>query len=261
MFELTPFVFDENMIRVLPDENGNLWFVAKDVALALGYQWNGQDCIEHVPEEWRRVRSVLTHCRGKQETWILSEQGLYFFLGRSDKPRALPFQKWIAGEVLPALRKTGRYELPGAPSPEDETEPARPALCPPPVSGLREALCLRPGVRRVLWGQALQTARLENAGIPTALTWFRFLCRLSSEEGPATDVWKRVEDFMDDCLVRAKGQSVASNVVYGTFRRWWLDNGQGHIPGQKFVGSVLRSRFQVLKSSVMRYQNCALRNE
>lgn len=191
----------------------------------------------------------------------VSESGLYSLIFRSRKPEAKRFRKWVTAEVLPALRKTGRYELPGAPSPEDETEPARPVLCPPPVSGLREALCLRPGVRRVLWGQALQTARLENAGIPTALTWFRFLCRLSSEEGPATDVWKRVEDFMDDCLVRAKGQSVASNVVYGTFRRWWLDNGQGHIPGQKFVGSVLRSRFQVLKSSVMRYQNCALRNE
>jgi prophage antirepressor-like protein len=35
---------------------------------------------------------------------------LYFFLGRSDKAKALPFQKWLAGEVLPAIRKTGRYE-------------------------------------------------------------------------------------------------------------------------------------------------------
>jgi len=40
---------------------------------------------------------------------VLAEQGLYFFLGRSDKPAALPFQKWIAGEVLPSIRKTGEY--------------------------------------------------------------------------------------------------------------------------------------------------------
>ena len=38
-----------------------------------------------------------------------SEQGLYFFLGRSDKPTALPFQKWLAGDVLPSIRKTGGY--------------------------------------------------------------------------------------------------------------------------------------------------------
>lgn len=44
----------------------------------------------------------------------LTEQGLYFFLGRSDKPKALPFQKWLAGEVLPAIRRTGRYVAPSA---------------------------------------------------------------------------------------------------------------------------------------------------
>ena len=39
---------------------------------------------------------------------MLSEQGVYFFLARSDKPKALPFQMWLAGDVLPTLRKTGR---------------------------------------------------------------------------------------------------------------------------------------------------------
>lgn len=39
------------------------------------------------------------------------EPGLYWFLGRSDKPKALPFQKWIYGEVLPSIRKTGGYDL------------------------------------------------------------------------------------------------------------------------------------------------------
>ena len=41
----------------------------------------------------------------------LSEQGLYFFLARSDKERALPFQKWIAGEVIPSIRRTGQYSV------------------------------------------------------------------------------------------------------------------------------------------------------
>ncbi|CAK0754896.1 hypothetical protein CCP4SC76_2580001 [Gammaproteobacteria bacterium] len=59
------------------------------------------------------VRSVLTP-GGIQEINILREQGLYFFLGRSDKPGALPLQKWVAGEVIPSIRKTGQYALPGA---------------------------------------------------------------------------------------------------------------------------------------------------
>jgi anti-repressor protein len=89
--------------------NGEPMFVAKDVAEKLGYTWKGiSGTIPHVPEEWRGVCSVQTPF-GTQEVICLSEQGLYFFLGRSDKPAALPFQKWIAGEVLPSIRKHGMY--------------------------------------------------------------------------------------------------------------------------------------------------------
>ena len=49
---------------------------------------------------------------GTQNMWCLSEPGLYFFLNRSDKPKALPLQKWVAGEVLPSIRKTGGYSIP-----------------------------------------------------------------------------------------------------------------------------------------------------
>ena len=66
------------------------WFVAKDVCEALGYQWNGAARIAHVPEEWKRVTSVVTLRGDEQNMQLLSEQGLYFFLGRSDKPAALP---------------------------------------------------------------------------------------------------------------------------------------------------------------------------
>lgn len=92
------------------------WFVAKDVCEALGYQWNGAARIAHVPEEWKRVTSVVTLRGDEQNMHLLSEQGLYFFLGRSDKPAALPYQKWIAGEVLPSIRKTGAYSVPSAPA-------------------------------------------------------------------------------------------------------------------------------------------------
>ena len=90
------------------ERNGEPWFVAKDIAEILGYVWNGTQRISHIPEEWRGVTSVVTPS-GNQEMSVISEQGLYFFLNRSDKPSALPFQKWIAGEVLPSIRKHGGY--------------------------------------------------------------------------------------------------------------------------------------------------------
>jgi phage antirepressor YoqD-like protein len=87
--------------------DGELYFVAKDVAERIGYKWQ-PNIIGHVPEEWRGINPINTPY-GIQEVITLSEQGLYFFLARSDKPAALPFQKWIAGEVLPSIRRTSGY--------------------------------------------------------------------------------------------------------------------------------------------------------
>lgn len=44
---------------------------------------------------------------------VLTEQGLYFYLDRCDKPAALKYQMWIAGEVVPSIRKHGAYMTPG----------------------------------------------------------------------------------------------------------------------------------------------------
>jgi prophage antirepressor-like protein len=104
---LTVFNYKNKNVRttLIDDEP---WFVAKDIAEVLGYTWNGSQRIAHIPEEWRGVTSVVTPF-GKQEMAVISERGLYFFLGRSDKSTALPFQKWFAGDVMPQIRKTGSY--------------------------------------------------------------------------------------------------------------------------------------------------------
>lgn len=105
--EVQLFNFERAQVRVVTLD-GEPWFVAKDLSDALGYAWNGTARISHVPAEWRGVTSVVTPS-GVQDMAVLSEQGMYFFLARSDKPAALPMQKWVAGEVLPSIRKTGSY--------------------------------------------------------------------------------------------------------------------------------------------------------
>lgn len=102
------FAFDERAVRLYPTNSGSFVVVAKDVADALEYHWNGAQRIAHVPEEWKGVTSVVT-LQGSQELLTLTEEGLYFFLARSDKPKARAFQKWLAGEVLPSIRKNGHY--------------------------------------------------------------------------------------------------------------------------------------------------------
>lgn len=106
---IVPFHFELNEVRVLMDGE-DPWFVAKDVVEAVGALWNGSATIKHIPEEWRGVRSDVTPS-GTQDLLVISEQGVFFYLARSDKPKALPIQKWLAGDVMPSIRKTGSYSL------------------------------------------------------------------------------------------------------------------------------------------------------
>jgi len=111
--ELQVFKFENREVRTVIID-GEPWWVAKDVAENLGYspESNPARLFANVPEEWRGVKPIHTP-GGLQNMLCISEQGLYFFLGRSDKPKALPFQKWIAGDVIPSIRKKGTYTISG----------------------------------------------------------------------------------------------------------------------------------------------------
>jgi anti-repressor protein len=105
------FAFEGRTVRVEVIE-GEPWWVARDVATSLDYPESSSinSLVAKVPEEWKGAKRIGTP-GGVQEMLCLSEQGLYFFLARSDKERALPFQKWIAGEVIPSIRRTGQYSV------------------------------------------------------------------------------------------------------------------------------------------------------
>lgn len=61
-----------------------------------------------VPVEWKGRKPVPTP-GGIQEMITLFEPGLYHLIARSDSPKAIPFQKWVFEDVLPSIRKTGKY--------------------------------------------------------------------------------------------------------------------------------------------------------
>jgi prophage antirepressor-like protein len=89
-------------VRVVK-EGDKPFFVAKDIVEALGQTWDGHR-IDHVPSEWKLMVSVTTSF-GTKETNCLTEEGVNFFVIRSDSPKALPVQKWLAGTVMPELRR------------------------------------------------------------------------------------------------------------------------------------------------------------
>ena len=103
MNEIPLFQNKNFSVRALK-ENDEIWVVAKDVARALDYSRFDSNLIRNVPDFWKGTKRIRTF-GGEQEMLCLTEQGLYFFLGRSDKPKALPYQMWIAGDVMPSIRK------------------------------------------------------------------------------------------------------------------------------------------------------------
>lgn len=97
-------------IRSLVDDNGDPWFVGKDVALALGYK-NPQEAIRnHVDAEDKGVSEILTP-GGMQKLPIINESGLYSLILSSKLDGAKEFKRWVTSEVLPTLRKTGSYTV------------------------------------------------------------------------------------------------------------------------------------------------------
>jgi prophage antirepressor-like protein len=93
-------------VRVIMEGDKPL-FIAKDIVEALGLTWGG-DRIAHVPSEWVWVRSNRTQ-NYVRDVQCLTEEGVNFFVIRSDSPKALPVQKWLAGTVIPSIRKHGVY--------------------------------------------------------------------------------------------------------------------------------------------------------
>ena len=102
------FDFKGAALRTLTDENGEPWFVAKDVCDILGIDTN------HLGEsldsdEMNTLRITEGNTRGNPNKTIISEPGLYRLVMKSRKPEAKEFQRWVTHEVLPQIRKTGGY--------------------------------------------------------------------------------------------------------------------------------------------------------
>lgn len=93
--------------------NDDPWFVGKDIATALGYAKPENAIANHVDSDDKT--STLIQGSGsnyKSKAIIINESGLYSLILSSKLPAAKKFKHWVTSEVLPALRKTGKYEIP-----------------------------------------------------------------------------------------------------------------------------------------------------
>ena len=253
-FQLMPFAFDDSLVRIHLDENGDPWFVAKDVCRILEIENVGNVLASLDEDEKITIHNPDGNPRAgiPHQLTLISESGLYSLAFRSRKPVSKVFRKWVTADVLPTLRKTGQYNIP---------RPALPAAPAPMLSANlpsppEEAMRLHPSMRQKLWQDALQTARLDNAGSDVAMHWFAYLCRMVAQR-PAT-TFDEVRAFFIECCMPAPGHREKSGVLYEAFRKW-RKHAKTPMPSIKAFGQSMNLFARSKKSSGIVYCDIALK--
>jgi|GEM_PF-739001 len=108
--DVTLFEFERKPVRIVFID-GNPWWVAKDVCEVL--EISRVDSALRALDADEKGTQILSTPGGDQAMSVISESGLYTLIMRSNKPEAKRFKRWVTHELLPTIRKTGSYALPG----------------------------------------------------------------------------------------------------------------------------------------------------
>ena len=125
MNELKTWTFGGSEVRTV-EVNGEPWWVLKDICAVLEIKNHKEVPDRLEPDEVGRFELPHPQNPAKPlEMVCINESGLYSVILRSDKPQAKPFRRWVTGEVLPAIRKTGEYSIRDSYQIEDPIERAK----------------------------------------------------------------------------------------------------------------------------------------
>ena len=96
-------------IRTMSNEQGEVMFCAKDVAVALGYDQPHKAVERHVEKDDGTKHTLIDSLGRKQRAIFINESGLYSLILSSKLENAKRFKHWVTSEVLPSIRKQGGY--------------------------------------------------------------------------------------------------------------------------------------------------------
>ena len=217
--------------------DGQTWFVARDVADILGYKNANNAITLHVEEDDRLTTQVNTP-KGIRSTIIINEIGVYSLVLGSKLPEAKSFKRWICGEVLPTIRKTGAYMT-------DETlarVQADPAALQELTAKLEEERAKHIETMKLL-GQHEQTIKEKDALIERKNAYF-------ARNKPRIDFAKAVYENKTAILVGEMAKLLNQNGIdigQNRFFQWLRENGylqskegqMWNVPYQKCIESGL----------------------
>lgn len=140
-------------VRTITDENGEPWFVGKDIAEALGYAIPTKAVNDLVDSEDCKVLTFRAFSKTeKASLWngndfsdktVINESGMYSLIFCSKLESAKKFKRWVTSEVLPSIRKTGCYGQAEAARIAQATEYAT-------IEQMKQILNIRPGSAKSL---------------------------------------------------------------------------------------------------------------
>jgi hypothetical protein len=160
------FSFQGHPVRTIALE-GETWFYATDVCDVLEHT-NPRKAVDRLDADEKGVTTGYT-LGGPQMVNVINESGLYALIFTSRKPQARVFRRWVTGEVLPAIRKTGLYVQNGA-----QPQPRDAIVLPAPDYPTRYVVSAFPGrpphIRRTQWQEEItERTKLDCEGLCYAL--------------------------------------------------------------------------------------------
>ena len=119
------FNYGENPVRIIQDDNGEVWFVAKDICDILDIA-NSRDALSTLDDDEKNTVAITdgNKKKGNPNMNIINESGFYTLVFKSIKPEAREFRRWVTGTVLPQIRKTGSFTV----EQPEQTQPKQKAL-------------------------------------------------------------------------------------------------------------------------------------
>ncbi|EMR8418848.1 Bro-N domain-containing protein [Neisseria gonorrhoeae] len=209
--------FQQNSVRTVADNKGELWFLANDVCEILGYTNPRRTVDLHCKSRGVTKRYTPT-ASGEQEMTYINEPNLYRLIIKSRKPAAEAFEEWVMETVLPAIRKTGGYQITPKTTADDRT-------------GLRQAVAALVGRKGIDYSSAysmihqrFNVEAIEDipAGkLPEAVAYVHALTLHTGLTGEVLDAPPKAEPKLP-----IDGNSladIAAMVYYGT---WMIESGK-----------------------------------
>lgn len=202
------FIFDDDQphgLRVIL-RGDDPWFVAKDVCATLGVTDTSQ-AVEPLDDDEKGACSILTP-GGEQQMLVISEGGLYTLILRSRQATtpgstAHRFRKWVTGELLPQIRKTGTYQQP--PNPADGWDWERIGV---KLQMVRET--------RLTLGRKAAAAIWTEMGLPVA--------GQPVERSSAMQGVDLVQQFLADCTIEDPQGHVQARMLSERYADWARKN-------------------------------------